>query len=92
MSRTGGQFLMSTVAVASLERSSLQMTAVVITQAEWLTCRQGTAGLVRCKTKDDTRPAAARESICPIHLKRQDSRKPLTSTIILTVGRVVEMF
>lgn len=29
---------MSTVAVASLERSSLQMTAVVITQAEWLTC------------------------------------------------------
>lgn len=38
MSRTGGQFLMSTVAVASLERSSLQMTAVVITHAEWLTC------------------------------------------------------
>lgn len=34
VSRTGGQFLMSTVAVASLERSSLQMTAVVITQAE----------------------------------------------------------
>lgn len=29
---------MSTVAMASLERSSLQMTAVVITQAEWLTC------------------------------------------------------
>lgn len=45
VSRTGGQFLMSTVAVASLERSSLQMTAVVITQAEWLTCTENRSGV-----------------------------------------------
>lgn len=77
VSRTGGQFLMSTVAMASLERSSLQMTAVVITQAEWLTCRVTITGV------------QPQPNLPPQLTERKNGP---TSTIIFTVGRVVEMF
>lgn len=40
MSRMGGQALTSTAAAASLDRSNLQMSCVVIKQAERLTCGQ----------------------------------------------------
>lgn len=56
---------MSTVAMASLERSSLQMTAVVITQAEWLTCRGQKHAIVHTHTHTHQLRTTGRKEVRP---------------------------